>query len=272
MNTKVRVLLYCLLGGLPMLVAALGGGSAISFWLSGVVLAAAFVPIALFGPRGVLRQFVVVLPVLMLVTVLCTWTEALLFAQTPEFQEHALRNLLGAGFAYLMVTAALSLLAAALKLNRAVGPTPSMVSAGRIAISIVGAGLVYAAFYLVVGAVTYQWFTKQYYPNAEEIVARLGPWFWPLQIGRGMLMALAVLPAIFTLRMTRAHAAVAIGVLIWVAGGAAPLLLPNPLMIAAQRYIHIVEILGQNLPLGIAVVLLVRKREPKLAPLPAHAA
>jgi len=46
----------------------------------------------------------------------------------------------------------------------------------------------------------------------------------------GVLMTLAVVPVICTLRMTRLHAAIAVGLLLWVAGGAAPLLQPNPLM------------------------------------------
>ena len=49
--------------------------------------------------------------------------------------------------------------------------------------------------------------------------------------------------------------------LLWVVGGAAPLLVPNALMVPAQRYIHIVEILTQNAALGITAVLLLRPRE-----------
>jgi hypothetical protein len=44
----------------------------------------------------------------------------------------------------------------------------------------------------------------------------------------------------------------------WIASGAAPLLVPNDLMGTAQRLIHIVEILTQNLSLGITAVLLLR--------------
>jgi hypothetical protein len=44
----------------------------------------------------------------------------------------------------------------------------------------------------------------------------------------------------------------------WIAGGAAPLLVPNDLMGTAQRLIHIVEILTQNLSLGITAVVLLR--------------
>jgi hypothetical protein len=71
-------------------------------------------------------------------------------------------------------------------------------------------------------------------------------------------MTLATLPIIYTLRMRRWPAALAVGTLLWVVGGAAPLLVPNALMIPVQRYIHIVEILTQNMSLGITAVLLLR--------------
>jgi hypothetical protein len=78
-------------------------------------------------------------------------------------------------------------------------------------------------------------------------------------------MTLAVLPAIFTLRLPRGPAAFAVGALIWVAGGAAPLLPPNDFMGTAQRMIHIVEILTQNGCLGITAVLLLRPRSAPVA-------
>jgi hypothetical protein len=73
-------------------------------------------------------------------------------------------------------------------------------------------------------------------------------------------MALAVLPAILTLRLDRWPAAIAVGALIWIAGGVAPLLVPNDFMGTAQRIIHMVEILTQNASLGITSVLLLRPR------------
>ncbi|HSS96616.1 MAG TPA: hypothetical protein VLK33_06295 [Terriglobales bacterium] len=42
---KVRVLLYCLLGGLPMLISAMGAGHPGWWFLSGVVMAAALFPL-----------------------------------------------------------------------------------------------------------------------------------------------------------------------------------------------------------------------------------
>jgi len=83
-------------------------------------------------------------------------------------------------------------------------------------------------------------------------------WFWAIQLGRGTLMTMGVLSVIYTLRMRRMQAAIVVGMLIWVAGGLTPLLVPNPLMATAQRMIHIVEILTQNALLGITAVLLLR--------------
>jgi len=54
-----------------------------------------------------------------------------------------------------------------------------------------------------------------------------------------------------------------VGLLIWVAGGLAPLIPPNGFMVTTQRVIHIVEILTQNVSLGITAVLLLR---PKVTP------
>ncbi|HEY6946422.1 MAG TPA: hypothetical protein VI431_14885, partial [Candidatus Acidoferrum sp.] len=113
---KWRVVLYCLLGGLPLTVAALGAGHFPWWWLSGILIAGSFVPIALFGPRTALGQFAVIAPVLMIVTVLCTWSEALVFF--PKFSERALRDLLSSVVMYLILAGVLALLARLLKLSK----------------------------------------------------------------------------------------------------------------------------------------------------------
>ena len=81
-----------------------------------------------------------------------------------------------------------------------------------------------------------------------------------IELARGILMTLAALPIIYTLRMRRWPAALAVGALLWIVGGAAPLLVPNAFMIPAQRFIHMVEILTQNMPLGITAALLLRPK------------
>ncbi len=256
--TKPRVLLYCAVGGLPVTIAALGTGHFAWWWLSGILLAASFVPVALYGRRSWAGQFGVIAPALFFITVLCTWSEGVLFV--PEVRQHALGNLVGSAVMYLIVAAGLAAVAVLLKLprpqERALERRPAVVAIAMVVLC----GFAYAFYYFVFGAITYQYFTKGYYPEATQMVARMGLAFWALQIGRGMLMTIAVIPAIYTLRMGRWQTAVAIGALVWIAGGAAPLLVPNPYMGDTQRFIHIVEILTQNASLGVTAVLLLRPR------------
>jgi len=269
----LRVVLYCLLGGLSLAPVALGNGGFAWWWLAGIVLSASFVPVALFGPRRAISQFGVVAPVLLIVTVLCLWSEALIFVKPPEVQQHAFRDLIGASVIYLILATVLAILAVLLKLPRVDGPKVEVRSPSKVALLVVVCGIAYVLYYLIFGSTTYRFFTKGYYPDAPQIVARLGIWFWLIQLGRGVLMTLAALPLIWTLRMSRAQVAITVGLIMWVAGGAAPLLLPNPSMVPAQRFIHTIEILTQNVSLGITMVLLLRARQPRSgADLPVAAA
>ena len=120
------------------------------------------------------------------------------------------------------------------------------------------AGASYVVYYEIFGAITYQYFTKQYYPHAAEQVAAMGSWFFGYQLARGLVMALAVVPVIYTLRLPRWQAALAVGLMVWIVGGGGPLLVPSPMMIGMQRFIHIVEIMTQNVSLGVTAVLLLR--------------
>jgi hypothetical protein len=123
----------------------------------------------------------------------------------------------------------------------------------------------YVVYYLIFGAIVYQFFTKQYYPHAEEQVAAMGLWFWGYQLARGLLMTLAVVPVIYTLRLPRWQVALTVGLMVWVVGGAAPLVVPNTMMVAAQRYMHIGEIFTQNFALGMTAVWLLKPRAAKAA-------
>jgi hypothetical protein len=265
MSPKFRVVLYLLIGGgLPAAIAALGAGHFAWQWLAGMVLAASFVPVALFGPQSARGQFGVILAVLFTVTVLCTWSEAVIFL--PGVILNPAGALIGSAVMYLVVAAVLAALAWALKLTRPSGSTVEHRPAGTTMVMVVSCGIAYAIYYLIFGSITYQFFTKGYYPEATQIVARLGLWFWAIQIGRGVVMTLGVLPVIYSLRMSRWEAAIVVGLLVWVAGGLAPLIPPNSFMGSTQRMIHIVEILTQNVSLGITALLLLR---PKLAPVAA---
>jgi hypothetical protein len=268
---KLRIALYCLLGGLPMAIAALGAGNFGWWYLSGLVLAAAFVPIALFGPRSAAGQFGVIAPVLSIVSALCTWTEAQVFL--PAARQHALRDLTGSLTMFLLIAIVLALLASALKISKPSDQTVERRSPAAAFAMIVVCGFAYLVFYAVFGGITYQFFTKKYYPDAAQLAASLGLKLWGMQLARGALMTLAVLPAIYTLRMRRWQVALSIGMLIWVAGGLALLLVPNAMMGTTQRMIHIVEIFTQNAPLGIVAGLLLRpKASRRVASAPSVAA
>jgi hypothetical protein len=255
---KLRVVLYCLLGGLPMTVAGLGAGHVGWWWLSGVLLAIAFVPVARFGPRGVLGQFGVIAPALLIVTVFCTWSEAMMFL--PGFSANPFQDLAGAAVIHLVAAGALAVLAGALKLTEASARPPEHRPAASAAVMVLLCGLAYVLYYLVFGALTYEFFTKPYYPDALQIAERWGLWLWAIQLGRGALMTLAVVPMIYTLRLGPWPTAIATGLLMWLAGGAAPLAPPNEFMGTAQRMIHIVEIFTQNAALGVTAGLLLRPR------------
>jgi len=254
----LQIALFCLLGGLSITWTAMGAGGFAWWWLSGILMAAAFVPLAVFGPRTLWGQLGSTFPVFMIVTVLCLWSEALVFV--PSFNQHALQNLAGAALVYGVLAVVLAALAILLKLPREQGSSAPLRPPLQLIIFILVCGLAYAFYYLLFGAITYQFFTKIYYPDAAAQVGRLGPWFWPMQIARGILMTVAVLPMIRALRMGRLQTALAAGIVLWVAGGLAPLVLPNTLMGPTQRFIHTIEIFTQNFSLGVTAGLLLRKK------------
>jgi hypothetical protein len=204
-------------------------------------------------------RFLAILLALFVVGSLCTESEVWVFF--PELRGTVGRDMAGGFVIYLIVALVLGLLPSFLKLADLSGSLPEMwspwITGGMVLLS----GVAYVIYYLIFGGITYAMFTRPYYPDAQEIVQSLGFRFWLIELVRGILMTLAVLPVILTLRMRRWPAAMVVGVLLWVVGGAAPLLVPNSLMVPAQRYIHIVEILTQNAALGITAVLLLRPAE-----------
>jgi hypothetical protein len=257
MTMTVRIFLYCLVGGLSLTIAAAGAGHFGWWWLSGVVLSAVFVPVARFGPRLWPGRFATILLPLFVVGTLCTQWEVVIFF--PGSSRSAGRDLAAGLLMDVIVALALGLvLPKLLKLTDLSYSLPEMwspwIAAGMVLLS----GVAYVIYYLIFGWIAYAMFTKQYYPEAESIARSLGLRLWLMELARGILMTLSVLPAIFVLRMRRWPAAIAVGALLWVVGGVSPLLVPNALMVPVQRYIHIVEILTQNAALGITAVLLLR--------------
>ena len=257
---RLRVVLYCLLGGVAFMMPALGAGHPFWWWLSGVLISTAFVPVALFGPRTALGQIGVIFPALFLVSVLTTWSEAVIFIKSPLIQEHAVANLVDDSIGHLIAALGLVVLWKILKLtcDSAVVPAhhPWTKAIGLIALC----ALFYVACYLVFGSITYQFFTKKYYPGGAAIAEALGIWFWLIELGRGLLITLAIVPAIYTLRLPRWNTAIFAGLLLWIAGGLALLIVPNAALGGAQRFIHTIEILTENFPPGVVAGLLLRPK------------
>jgi hypothetical protein len=267
---NLRVGLFCLLGGLCFTVSALGAGHFWLWWLCGVVTVAALTPVVRFGPRHFLAQAGALWLALVVVGLVCTLSEGVVFY--PAMKPEALRDLIGGSVMYLLVALVLAALARVLKLKELEAFAAGHRHVGIAIPMVLLAGLSYVVYYQVFGGITYVFFTKQYYPHAAEQVAALGPWFWAYQWGRGTAMVLAVLPIVYTLRLPRWQAALAVGLLVWIVGGGASLLVPNTMMIAAQRYAHIVEIMTQNVSLGLTAVFLLRPRAARATVQPAMAA
>jgi len=263
MNLNFRVGLYCLLGGVSFTISALGAGHFWLWWLCGVFTVASLVPVVRFGPRQMWAQFAAIFLALVVVGLVCTLSEGVLFY--PEIKATALPALIGGSVAYLLAAALLALLARLLRLTESSPDPVEHRSVGMAIPMVLLAGLSYVAYYLVFGSIAFQFFTKQFYPHAVEQASSLGIWFWVYQWGRGTLMTLAVLPIIYTLRLRHWYAALAVGILVWIVGGGASLLVPNAMMVPLQRYEHIVEIMTQNVSLGITAVLLLRPRAKALS-------
>jgi len=62
-----------------------------------------------------------------------------------------------------------------------------------------------------------------------------------------------------------------VGLMLWILGGGAALLVPGTLMVPAQRFAHIVEIMPQNVALGLTAVSLLREKTQKAAQALEHA-
>jgi len=255
---NLRIALFCILGGLCFTISAMGAGHFGWWYLSGVLTAAVLVPVVRFGPRGMVAQGSAMFLMLVLIGLVCTLSEGVVFF--PEKKAQMLAGLFGGSVLYLIAAVVLTVLARLLKLRKELDEETAHRSVIVAIPMVLLAAFSYLVYYEIFGAITYQFFTKGYYPHAVEQVAAMGAWFFAYQIARGLVMTLAVLPVIYTLRLPRWRAALMVGLLVWVIGGAAPLLVPNEMMGAMQRYIHIGEIFTQNFLLGVTATLLMRRK------------
>ena len=255
----LKIALFCLLGGLCFTLGAVKLGNFEWWYLSGVVMTASLVPVLRFGPRTMLGQFGAVALVLVVVGLVCTLSEGVVFF--PEQKAQMMKSFGGGSIAYVLAAAVLVALARVIKLADTTERPVDQRSAEMTVPLFLLAGLSYVVYYEIFGAITYQYFTRQYYPHAAEQVQAMGPLvFMGYQWVRGLLMTIAVLPVIYTLRLPRWQTALVVGLMVWIVGGGAPLLVPSPMMIAPQRFIHIVEIMTQNVCLGMTAVWLLRAK------------
>jgi hypothetical protein len=253
-----RIGLFCLLGGLCFTVSATATGHFAWWLLSGMLITAAAAPIVIYGPREMTAQFIAIALSTIVIGLVCTISEGILFF--PERRAEMTRGLWGGIVLYLIASAVMVGLARLLKLGRVstnVAESSSVTTA--VPMVLLGA-LSYVLYYFIFGAITFQFFTKRFYPHAAEQAAALGGWFWAYQFARGLVMVLATLPVIYTLRIPRWRAAITVGLLIWVVGGLAPLVVPNAEMVPLQRFEHIIEIFTQNFSLGLTATLLLRRK------------
>ena len=260
---SLRVVICCLLAGLVMTMAGAGAGSPGWWYLSGIVVVAAFVPFLVKGPLEHWKRFFGIWSALTAVSVLCLWSEAYIFV--PVFRQQSKTMLFGSLFMNTLLAGAITLCAGLLKLRMAERPAPvALRSLGVIAIGVLGAGLCYVLYYYIFGAIAFQFFTKPYYTgtgmlgDAEKAASALGWWFPAIQLARGTLMSLGVLPIILGTRLPRLRLAIYVGLLVWAIGGLAPLIPPSALMPLQLRIMHVVEIFAQNFCLGATAVLLLR--------------
>jgi hypothetical protein len=124
----------------------------------------------------------------------------------------------------------------------------------------IGAAGIYLFLYFSFGALAWQSAElREYYRQGQ--FAGLGPADTPrlaaFQALRGVLWGALALPLIYTSRRTWGRTALAAGAVFSVLI-ASPLLLPNPFMPAAVRWIHLPEVGASNLLLGLALVGLTR--------------
>lgn len=253
------MVLFCVIGGAFFTVSGIQSGHMGSWFLAGIVISAALLPVARFGPRGVFEQFGAIALALVVVGIWCTVSEAALFF--PESRAQLGRTVAGGTGFFIVAAAWLAALGWVLKLNKPSDQGVETRSAVGEAGLVLVAGASYVVYYYIFGALAFNLYTRQFYPHAAEQVAVLGGWFPVYQWGRGLLMTLAVLPMIATLRMKRWQAALAMGIIVWIVGGGAPLLVPNGVMGVAQRWAHILEIFTQNFSLGLTAVWLLRRRD-----------
>jgi hypothetical protein len=266
----LRGVFFCLLASLVMILAGLGAGHVAWWYAAGLLQSAALLPFLLHGPAAFWKRLLSIWCLFTAIGVFCLWTEAVIFIRATQAER--VRDLVGAFVIYSIFSLSIALAALMVKPQRGEDSHPvHSYSTSSLMVRVFGCGLSYLACYYVFGAIVFFLFTKPYYTgagplaDAQKMALSLGWWFPLIQIGRGVLMTLGILPIVLGTRISRLRASIYIGILVWVIGGVAPLMVPSAIMPAELRLMHIGEIFTQNFPLGMIAVFLLRRKEGPLS-------
>lgn len=244
--------------------------SGLWYYLMGLIMIIVFIPVLLKTPwRGFTLLMGIWLPLLFIFYISAYLIEGYFFSSIPPSE-----LLFGSlqGIAATLVLAYLMISIFPGKGEKAVSEEKRALPLKRAWYSwvwrILVCALIYLILYLVVGGIFYVNFFKPYYEDPSyaltppETSPEFFKWLIPLQIFRGALYALVLLPLCLSLNMSRIHLALLLGALLYLLGGFAPLIMPNPYMPDKLRFYHGIEIFFQNFPPGIAIAyLLAPKRK-----------
>jgi len=246
-----------------MLRLATGDGLVASFLLltlGGTLLALVLSPAVQHLPLAPFQRLAVLWAMLFLIGYLINALEAAFFTTLP-LEQLALQGEQALGTSFII----------AWLFDRLFPAQPPTVSLGQRLRGLLGrrswrgwlgrlvlCGLAYVLVYLVVGAVFYLAFTQPYYTDpalAEQLHLKPPPGLGvilPLELLRGVLFALTLLPLIAVARLRRWRLAVWLGLILFVVGGLVSLLVNQAWPIPLRVY-HGVEILFQNFTLGVVI-------------------
>jgi hypothetical protein len=228
-----------------------------------MVLTAGLFPIVHFGPANFLRRLAAVWMVLVLVSGFSTWLEGRVYLPLADWnQAHALMAGL---LLYTIVAVVIAGLADLFELVAADGELPATRDADGIVLVMLAGGIVYLVCHWVFGALFFRYSTHSFYSSVLELrvgmegAISLGTRLHIIEFGRGALMALAVVPAIAIMRVDRMKAAILAGSVLWIAGGLALQIAPNPIIPQHLRWLYTWQILLQNFPVGFITAWIMRK-------------
>jgi hypothetical protein len=234
------------------------------YCLIGLIMSIVFVPALLKTHWGRLSMFVCIwLPLYYIGYLSAGLIETYFFTSIPR-SELLLGSIKGLCATVVLVYLLISILSGSInkaeKVERKLAPAKKPWFSWIV--RIVVCAIIYMILYLFVGGIFYQHFFKSFYIDSTNVLIHAEPspglfqWLIPLQLIRGALFALVLIPLCLHLNMRRIYLALYLGAVLYIIGGFAPLIMPNPYMVGQLRFYHGIEIFFQNFPLGIAIAYL----------------